>query len=236
MQLSCNIVRGVRWKAPRRRVLSAFFASLLGTCAQLGRAQTGAPPTTAAWWDALRQGSYVILMRHGQTVPGVFDPPGFRLGDCADPAVRTSQRNLSDEGLAQSRALGDTLRAQRVPITRVLSSQWCRCRDTAQAVVGPHREAQWLNSYRDPAYAGAGDAGMPQGAPRERREADTRASALALAQQFQREDGKGNTLLVTHQVNITAITGIVPAMGEWVVLKLNPARTKLIVVGQFLPT
>ena len=66
-----------------------------------------------------------MLFRHVRG-PGVGDPPGFRIGDCA------TQRNLSEEGRRQAARIGERLRAEGVPVTAVLASQWCRAFDTAQ--------------------------------------------------------------------------------------------------------
>src|SRR6267142_586103 len=79
---------------------------------------------TATLWAALRAGGHVALVRHGATAGGAGDPPGFRLDDCA------TQRNLTDKGRTQARRLGERFRAELVPVGKVLSSQWCRCRDT----------------------------------------------------------------------------------------------------------
>ena len=76
-------------------------------------------------WSALRDGSKVVLIRHGATIGGAGDPAGFRLEDCA------TQRNLTDKGIAESKAAGERIRAQKVPVGKVISSQWCRCHDTA---------------------------------------------------------------------------------------------------------
>jgi hypothetical protein len=81
-------------------------------------------PFVAGWrgalaadlWSALRDGRHLALMRHA-LAPGNYDPPGFRLGDCA------TQRNLSDEGRAQARKAGDLFRANAIPAARVFSSQ-----------------------------------------------------------------------------------------------------------------
>ena len=85
------------------------------------RAQAPADPA----WAALRAGGAVVVLRHAQTVPGIGDPPGFRLQDCS------TQRNLSEEGRQQARRLGETLRRAGVKVDEVLSSRWCRCLDTA---------------------------------------------------------------------------------------------------------
>src|SRR3712207_523458 len=76
--------------------------------------------------DRLRRGGLVMLMRHARTEPGTGDPPGFRHDDCS------TQRNLDATGRAQARAIGERLRAERVPLGRVLTSRWCRCRETAE--------------------------------------------------------------------------------------------------------
>ncbi len=78
----------------------------------------------------LRQGGVVIAFRHA-LAPGTFDPPGFTLGDCR------TQRNLSDEGRAQARRLGEWFAARRLTPAAVRSSPWCRCVDTATLAFGP---------------------------------------------------------------------------------------------------
>ena len=92
-------------------------------------------------WSALRDGKHFALMRHA-LAPGNYDPPGFRLGDCA------TQRNLSDEGRAQARRAGDLFRANAISAARVFSSQWCRCVDTATLLgLGRVTEQRLLNAY-----------------------------------------------------------------------------------------
>jgi broad specificity phosphatase PhoE len=71
-----------------------------------------------------------VLVRHAVTTPGVGDPPGMRLEDCA------TQRNLSDEGRAEARRLGAAFRARGISVQRLLSSPWCRCLETARLAFG----------------------------------------------------------------------------------------------------
>jgi phosphohistidine phosphatase SixA len=151
-----------------------------------------------AWADEpferLRAGGLVILMRHAQTVPGTGDPPGFRLGDCA------TQRNLSEEGRDQARRIGEKLRAERVPVDRVLTSAWCRCRDTAELLdLGPVEHLQPLDSF------------FEERSLRDRH----RTGMLEFISAWR---NTGNAVLVTHQVNITAVSGVFPASGEVVVM------------------
>jgi phosphohistidine phosphatase SixA len=133
-------------------------------------------------------------MRHALTVPGTGDPPGFRLGDCA------TQRNLGESGRDQARRIGQRLCDLRVPIGTLRTSAWCRCRETADLLdLGPVEHLQPLDSFFE---------------DRQRREAH-REGMLAFIRTWQ---GPGNALLVTHQVNVTAVTGVFPRSGEIVVV------------------
>ena len=140
-------------------------------------------------WALLRGGGQIVLLRHGTTTPGVGDPPGFRLDDCA------TQRNLTDAGRDESRRVGAAFRAQRVSVGRVLSSPWCRCLETARLAFG--RVEPW------PALANLFG----------RQE---RADALRAALGERPSDG--TLVLVSHGSTISSATGVMPAMGEFVVV------------------
>lgn len=145
-------------------------------------------------WDRLRAGGLVLLMRHAQTVPGTGDPPGFRLGDCS------TQRNLGEPGRAQARAIGARLRAERVPVGAVRTSAWCRCRETAELLeLGPVEHLQPLDSF------------FEDRSQRERQ----REGIIAFIEAWR---GPGNAVLVTHQVNVTAVADVFPRSGEIVVV------------------
>jgi broad specificity phosphatase PhoE len=156
----------------------------------------GAMPAEPFPLERLNEGCAVML-RHA-TAPGVGDPENFRLGDCA------TQRNLSDEGRAQARRLGERLRAQGIASAEVYSSQWCRCLETAELLdLGPVEQLPALNSFFS-------------------RPAD-RASTLEALRRFLAdlaEDGPP-VILVTHQVTISALTGRGAASGEAVVLEVD---------------
>ena len=146
----------------------------------------------------LRAGGLVMLMRHARTEPGTGDPPGFRHNDCS------TQRNLDARGRAQARMAGERLRAERVPVGRVLTSRWCRCRETAELIaLGPVEHFPPLDSFFE---------------DRSRR-AEHRAGMLGFIEAWQ---GPGNALLVTHQVNVTAVSGVFPVSGETVVMTAGP--------------
>jgi broad specificity phosphatase PhoE len=171
---------------------------LLGALAAGVAAPAGAQ--AGELWSALRAGGVAILLRHAQTERGVGDPPGFRLGDCS------TQRNLSDEGRRQSQRVGALLADAGVRVDHVLSSQWCRCLDTARLAFPRHTVEPFaaLNSFFDDRSS----------APRQTQEARARIAAVR---------APGNVVFVTHHVNILALTGEAVGSGE-AVLVLPPDR------------
>jgi broad specificity phosphatase PhoE len=168
-------------------------------------------------WKKLVRGGYVILLRHTATVPGVGDPPGFALNDCA------TQRNLSAEGRAQAQRWRAVVAERKVPIGEVFSSEWCRCIDTAQIAFGsataPIKKWSQLNSFFESA---------------QNQSAQTAAVRKRLPALLQSAKKLGNNVVfVTHQVNITALTGVAPQSGEAVVIHLD-AQQNVSVIGRVL--
>ena len=161
----------------------------------------------AAAWAALREGA-IVLFRHADA-PGVGDPPQFRLGDCS------TQRNLGAEGRAQARRIGERLRLESVPVRAVWASQWCRTRETAElAALGPVRDVPAFNSFF---------------ADRDDEPAQTAAARTLLL--GWREPG--TLVVVTHQVNISALTGQFAGSGDGLVLQRQGQA--LAVVGRIRP-
>ncbi|RWM78136.1 MAG: histidine phosphatase family protein [Mesorhizobium sp.] len=164
----------------------------------LGAAAFGKARANEPLWSALRSGEAIALLRHA-AAPGSGDPPGFRLGDCS------TQRNLSEEGRAQSRAIGDLFRANGISSAAVYSSQWCRCLDTARLLgIGEVVPLELLNSFFGDSSAG-----------------EERTAALLAWLRGQRFGGPA--VLVTHQVNITGLTGEVPDSGEMIIARIHQA-------------
>jgi phosphohistidine phosphatase SixA len=125
------------------------------------------------------------------------DPSGFRIGDC------TTQRNLSQEGRDQARRIGEFLREKGVKETSVYSSQWCRCLETARLLaLGPVKELPTLNSFFE--------------------DRSTEESQTKQIRKFITSLPTGKPhIMVTHQVNITALTDIVPSSGEIIIFQLT---------------
>lgn len=158
-------------------------------------------------WSALKEGS-IVLFRHANA-PGVGDPPGFRLGDCG------TQRNLDEIGRTQARQIGERFRRRGVKVGAVLSSQWCRTRETAElAFPGQARDDADFNSF-------FGDAA---------RQPEQTARALATLSRWR---GPGVLVVTTHQVNITALTGLGTSSSEGVVLRPRPGGIE--VLGRLPP-
>ena len=183
----------------RRHLLAALPAFALA-----GRAAAEDPA-----WDTLRAGDGFALMRHAEA-PGVGDPAGFMLSDCG------TQRNLSENGRAQARAIGAAFRANGIAAARVYSSQWCRCLDTATLMkLGEVRPQPLLNSFFQDRSRAA-------------------AQIEALSQWIGQLDLAKPTVFVTHQVVVTALSQVFPGSGEIVVLQ-RMAGGQLAVQGR-LPT
>lgn len=181
------------------RSLAAILAFLL-----LGLAPAGADD---ALWSALRAGGHVVLVRHATTTGGAGDPPGFRLDDCA------TQRALTEAGRAQARKIGERFRTEGIAIGKVLSSEWCRCRDTAALMnLGPVETAATFNNaftLRD-------------------RIDDLSAGAREIIAAW---NGPGALMIVTHGANIRPLTGIDPGEGGMVVVRpdgASPSRLRVL--------
>lgn len=158
-----------------------------------------------ATWQALQQGGLVILMRHS-LAPGIGDPPEFERGRCV------TQRNLSAAGRTQAEAAGRAFRERDIPIAAVYSSSWCRALDTAELMaLGPVEPTPWLDSF----FRGQGDQAL---------------ITQTAQEQIAAWQGEGNLLLVTHQVNITALVGGGVGSGEMNVLR--PTVDSFQVVGR----
>ncbi len=187
-----------------RIFIAAWVAAAIVAASGAARAEN-----EAAAWEALRQGGHIAIMRHA-LAPGTGDPARFTLEDCA------TQRNLSAEGRAQARKIGDAFRANKVAVVGVYSSQWCRCLDTAALLeLGPVNELAALNSFF--ANPERGDAQMD-----------------ALWAWLVDNPSEGTKVLVTHQVVVTAVTGVWPRSGETIVFRVTGDKT-LEQVGRIPP-
>jgi len=144
----------------------------------------------------LREGSHIALMRHA-LAPGFGDPDNFEIDDC------TTQRNLSQSGREQAAGIGKKFRQAGISKADVYTSQWCRCRETAELLsLGTPRPLPPLNSFF-------------QNFERKAQQTD------ALRKWLIEQPLDKPLILVTHQVNITAFSSVFPASGEIVLMRRN---------------
>ena len=146
----------------------------------------------------LKKGEKIIFIRHA-IAPGSGDPENFKLNDCS------TQRNLNYQGIEQSKKIGLFFSKNNIPVDIVLSSEWCRCKDTAKYAFGNFKEFSALNSTYTPPY-----------------DQNEKQQIKDLKKYVNNWNGKGgNLVLVTHYVIILAITGETTRSGELVITDKN---------------
>jgi len=147
----------------------------------------------------------VIFLRHA-LAPGVGDPRAFIKEDCS------TQRNLNNEGRLQARLIGDYLRQSNIRFSEILTSEWCRCIDTAKELdLGKWETFSGLNSF----FQGHEKKHLVIEKLRKKLESLKPSDLI---------------LLVTHQVVITEITGEVPRSGEMVLFNsLTEKKSRLMI-------
>ena len=183
-------------RPPRRPATSTVidhgrrFWLVAGSLAALGTRARADEPVRAA----LERGGVVIAFRHA-LAPGTFDPPGFRLDDCA------TQRNLNDEGRAQAQRIGAWFRERGLAPAKVLSSPWCRCVDTASLAFG--RVERWAAL------------GSPHGRP----EANRTTQVAELRRALTAVPAGRFEAWVTHQFVLQDLAGTTTSPAEALVLR-----------------
>jgi len=162
----------------------------------VGSARAFSSVEEASLWVEILNGQVVVMMRHA-LAPGVGDPDDFSLDDCR------TQRNLSERGRQQAMQIGERFRDNGIVVTDVYTSQWCRCRETAELLdLGVVNDLPPLNSFFRNRSRG------PQ------------QTADVLQWLSVREDRKP-LVLVTHMVNILELTGQSLSSGEMIVFRLQ---------------
>ncbi len=163
------------------------------------------PLSEAALWAGVKDGRYVAMMRHA-LAPGSGDPVNFQIGDCS------TQRNLSKKGREQSLRIGARMKSFGITAAAVYASQWCRCRETARLLgLGPVTDLAAINSFwRNRSRQG----------PQTRR----------LRDWLKNQKPAGAVILVTHYINILALSRYAAASGEIVVIQVD-RNAKATVIG-----
>ena len=147
--------------------------------------------------NQLEEGGKLIFIRHAYA-PGSGDPDNFNLNDFS------TQRNLSKEGQRQAEYIGEFFRNNKVKIDKVLSSEWCRCKETAKIAFKNFSTNSFLNSFYSSKFAKNKD-----------------KQVKALKEYIKKFKSDKNLVLVTHYVLISEILNYGPSSGEIVVSNKN---------------
>ena len=147
----------------------------------------------------LKEGKKVVFLRHA-IAPGNGDPVNFDINDCS------TQRNLNNKGIIQSRNIGTFFLTNNIKIDKVLSSEWCRCKDTAKIAFGKFKTLSALNSFY------------------EARHAKNKFKQIKdLKKYINNWESDSNLIIVTHYIVISALLNTTTSSGEMVITdkKLN---------------
>ena len=147
--------------------------------------------------NQLEDGGKLIFIRHAYA-PGSSDPNNFNLNDCS------TQRNLSEDGKKQAQYIGKFFKENKIKVDKILSSEWCRCKETAKIAFRDFSTNNFLNSFYSPEFAKNKDKQLD-----------------ALGNYINRFKSDKNLILVTHYVLISEVLNYGPSSGEIVVSDKN---------------
>ena len=147
--------------------------------------------------NILNDGGKIIFIRHAYA-PGGGDPINFDISDCS------TQRNLNEEGIVQSINIGNFFLKNDIKIDKILSSEWCRCKETAKYAFKKFETKSFLNSIFSQKFVNSKNQQIKE-----------------LKEYVQNWDSKKNLVLVTHYVIILEVTNSTVSSGEMVVTDKN---------------
>ena len=147
--------------------------------------------------NSLKEGKKLVFIRHA-IAPGNGDPNNFDINDCS------TQRNLDKNGIAQSKKIGLFFKNNKIKIDKVLSSEWCRCKDTAKYAFKKFDTFDALNSFYDERFA-----------------ANEAKQIKDLKNYIKKWDSDKNLILVTHFVVISSILNTSSSSGEIIIYDEN---------------
>ena len=147
----------------------------------------------------LKKGEKIIFIRHA-IAPGSGDPKNFKINDCS------TQRNLNYDGIQQSKKIGLFFLKNKIEIDLVLSSEWCRCKDTAKFAFKNFKTFNALNSFFS-----------------EKFQKNKEKQIRDLKKYIKNWKGKNNLILITHYVVILEMLNKPVSSGEIIITdrKLN---------------
>ena len=145
----------------------------------------------------LEQGGKLIFIRHAYA-PGSGDPKNFNLNECS------TQRNLNDEGKKQSIKIGNFFKINNILTNKIYSSEWCRCKETAEIAFKNFETKNFLNSFYSIKFSG-----------------NRKQQVIDFHQFLKTWDQKQNIIFVTHFVVISELLNYAPSSGEIVISDNN---------------
>ena len=148
-------------------------------------------------FDKLKRGGNLIFIRHAYA-PGGGDPKNFDINDCK------TQRNLSNSGRDQAKKIRSFFKDNNIPISKVYSSEWCRCKETASIAFNDFETKSFLNSFFSSQFAKNKDLQMKR-----------------LKTFINNWDKNKNLVFVTHYVVISESLNYAPSSGEIVISNKN---------------
>jgi len=147
--------------------------------------------------DSLKKGGKLVFIRHA-LAPGGGDPNNFDIKVCS------TQRNLNQNGIDQAKRIGLFFRDNKISIDSVLSSEWCRCRDTAKNAFENYKTFNALNSFFSSKFEKNRDKQM-----------------IDLKFFVKNWNSKKNIVFVTHYVVISEVLNTTASSGEIIVADKN---------------
>ena len=147
--------------------------------------------------NELKEGGKIIFIRHAYA-PGSGDPNNFDKNDCS------TQRNLNDQGIEQSKKIGQFFTKNQIVVDDIYSSEWCRCKDTAKYAFGEYKTFDALNSFYQAKFL---------------KNKDKQTADLKRFIEIWNDDK--NLILVTHYVVISEMLGVGVGSGELIVSDKN---------------
>ncbi|KRO57045.1 MAG: phosphoglycerate mutase [Pelagibacteraceae bacterium BACL5 MAG-120820-bin39] len=145
----------------------------------------------------LKKGGNLIFIRHAYA-PGGGDPENFIISDCS------TQRNLNEDGKNQSKRIGQFFIENDILIDKVLSSEWCRCKDTAQIAFTNFETKNFLNSFFSAQFA-----------------SNKNQQIRDLKKYIKNWQSDKNLVLITHYVLISEILNYTSSSGEIIISDKN---------------
>ena len=145
----------------------------------------------------LKEGGKLIFIRHA-IAPGGGDPVDFDILRCE------TQRNLSKEGIIQSKNIGKFFSENNIQIDKVLSSEWCRCKQTAKYAFNKYETRSFLNSFFSAKFA-----------------SNKNKQINDLKKYINEWNGDNNLVLVTHYVTIQEVLNVTSSSGELIIADRN---------------